>query len=191
MNIPKNIAGKDFNDNKYAYFEELRENSPVHKGKFFVMNATFLSRYQDCADILRDDRFIRNRSVASGGGGRMPFPLPKSVALVATSMITEDNPAHRRLRLLVNKAFTPSSLTTMEQQIEDLTNELLDEAEPKGTVDLVQAYALPIPVKVISALMGVSDEDMPRFKQGIRVLTEGMSGWGIRSEEHTSELQSQ
>ena len=44
MNIPKNIAGKDFNDNKYAYFEELRENSPVHKGKFFVMNATFLSR---------------------------------------------------------------------------------------------------------------------------------------------------
>jgi len=179
MNIPKNIAGKDFNDNKYAYFEELRENSPVHKGKFFVMNATFLSRYQDCADILRDDRFIRNRSVASGGGGRMPFPLPKSVALVATSMITEDNPAHRRLRLLVNKAFTPSSLTTMEQQIEDLTNELLDEAEPKGTVDLVQAYALPIPVKVISALMGISDEDMPRFKQGIRVLTEGMSGWGI------------
>ena len=102
MNIPKNIAGKDFNDNKYAYFEELRENSPVHKGKFFVMNATFLSRYQDCADILRDDRFIRNRSVALGGGGRMPVPLPKSVALVATSMITDDNPAHRRLRLLVN-----------------------------------------------------------------------------------------
>ena len=98
MNIPKNIAGKDFNDNKYAYFEELRENSPVHKGKFFVMNATFLSRYQDCADILRDDRFIRNRSVALGGGARMPFPLPKSVALVATSMITEDHPAHRRLR---------------------------------------------------------------------------------------------
>ncbi|HIL84736.1 MAG TPA: cytochrome P450, partial [Pseudomonadales bacterium] len=47
-------------------------------------------------------------------------------------MITEDNPAHRRLRLLVNKAFTPRSLTTMEQQVEDLTNELLDEAEPKG-----------------------------------------------------------
>ncbi len=179
MNIPKNFAGKDFNDNKYAYFEELRENSPVHKGKFFVMNATFLSRYQDCADMLRDDRFIRNRSVATGGGGRMPFPLPKSIALLANSMITEDNPAHRRLRLLVNKAFTPRSLNTMEQQIEDLTNELLDEAEPKGTVDLVQAYALPIPVKVISALMGVSDEDMPRFKQGIRVLTEGMSGWGI------------
>jgi cytochrome P450 len=67
----------------------------------------------------------------------------------------------------------------MEQQVEDLTNELLDEAEPKGTVDLVQAYSLPIPVKVIGALMGVSDDDMPRFKKGVRVLTEGMSGWGI------------
>jgi cytochrome P450 len=179
MNIPKNIASKDFNDNKYEYFEELRENSPVHQGKFFVMNATFLSRYQDCADMLRDDRFIRNRSVATGGGGRLPFPLPKSIALLANSMITEDNPAHRRLRLLVNKAFTPRSLATMEQQVEDLTNELLDEAEPKGTVDLVQAYSLPIPVKVISALMGVSDDDMPRFKKGVRVMTEGMSGWGI------------
>jgi cytochrome P450 len=179
MNIPKNIASKDFNDHKYEYFEELRENNPVHQGKFFVMNATFLSRYQDCADMLRDDRFIRNRSVATGGGGRLPFPLPKSIALLANSMITEDNPAHRRLRLLVNKAFTPRSLTTMEQQVEDLTNELLDEAEPKGTVDLVQAYSLPIPVKVIGALMGVSDDDMPRFKKGVRVMTEGMSGWGI------------
>lgn len=129
--------------------------------------------------MLRDDRFIRNRSVATGGGGRLPFPLPKSIALLANSMITEDNPAHRRLRLLVNKAFTPRSLTTMEQQVEDLTNELLDEAEPKGTVDLVQAYSLPIPVKVIGALMGVSDDDMPRFKKGVRVMTEGMSGWGI------------
>jgi cytochrome P450 len=179
MKIPRNVAGKEFIQHKYEYFDWLRENEPVFMGKMFVMNVACLSRYEDCANMLRDERFIRNRSVATGGGGRLPFPLPKSVSPLIQSMINADNPEHRRLRLLVNKAFTPRSLKTMEGQIETLTNQLLDEAEQQGTVDLMQAYALPIPVKVISQLMGVSDEDMPEFRKGVRVLTEGMSGFGI------------
>lgn len=179
MDIPRNLASKTFNANKYDYFEWLRENEPVWKARMFVMPIVCLSRYQDCADMLRDDRFIRNRSVATGGGGRMPFPVPKSIQLMMDSMITTDNPQHRRLRLLVNKAFTPRFLSSMEGQIEELTNQLLDEAEKQGTVDLMQAYALPIPVRVISQLMGISDDDMPHFKNGLRALTDGMTGWNI------------
>ena len=182
MNVPRNLAGKDFTQNKYAYFDWIRENEPVYKAKMFVMDIVCLSRYQDCADMLRDDRFVRNRSVATGGGGRLPFPVPKTVALLADSMITADNPEHRRLRLLVNKAFTPRSLKSMESQLELMTHQLLDEAEKNssaGVIDLMSAYSLPIPVQVISQLMGVSDEDMPEFRKGVRVLTEGMSGFGI------------
>lgn len=179
MKIPRNLAGKAFSLNKYEYFEWIRENEPVWKARMYVMPVACLSRYQDCADMLRDDRFIRNRSIATGGGGRFPFPLPKSVMLLADSMITTDNPEHRRLRLLVNKAFTPRFLSSMEGQVEALTNRLLDEAERQGTVDLIQAYALPIPVRVISQLIGVSDDDMPEFRKGVRVLSEGMSGWNI------------
>ncbi len=182
MNVPRNLAGKDFTQNKYAYFDWIRENEPVYKAKMFVMDIVCLSRYQDCADMLRDDRFVRNRSVATGGGGRLPFPVPKTVALLADSMITTDNPEHRRLRLLVNKAFTPRSLKSMESQLELMTHQLLDEAEKNssaGVIDLMPAYSLPIPVQVISQLMGVSDEDMPEFRKGVRVLTEGMSGFGI------------
>lgn len=132
MNVPRNLAGKDFTQNKYAYFDWIRENEPVYKAKMFVMDIVCLSRYQDCAEMLRDDRFVRNRSVATGGGGRLPFPVPKTVALLADSMITTDNPEHRRLRLL-------------------------DEAEKNscaGVIDLMPAYSLPIPVQVISQLIG-------------------------------------
>jgi len=51
MNVPRNLAGKDFTQNKYAYFDWIRENEPVYKAKMFVMDIVCLSRYQDCADI--------------------------------------------------------------------------------------------------------------------------------------------
>ncbi len=176
---PINVSDKTFTANKYAYYKWLREEAPVYKGKLSVINAYFLSRYDDCARMLKDPRFVRNRTTARGGGGKLPFPVPKSMLLMTQSMILEDEPNHRRLRNLVHKAFTPRALERLSTRIEQLTHELLDQAEPQGTIDLMQAYALPIPVTVISEMVGVSDEDMPKFRNGVRVLSEGFSGWSL------------
>ncbi len=181
MKIP-NLAGKDFSQNKYKYYDWLRENEPVYKGKFLLFDCYALSRYQDCADMLRDDAISRNRGKATGkGGSKLGFPMPKRIELLANSMITEDNPEHRRLRLLVNKAFTPRSLKTMETQVEALTHELLDDmaAGDDNVVELAEMYSLPIPVRIISLLMGISDDDMPTFRNSLRVLVDGMSGMSI------------
>ncbi len=172
---PININSKEFINNKYEYYKLLREEYPVCKGKVSVIDAYFISRYDDCVNFLKDPRFVRNRTTATGGG-RFPFPLPKSVSLIANSMITEDEPDHRRLRNLVHQAFTHHSLAKMEGRIEQLTNDLLDKAEKQGTVDLKQAYALPIPVTVIQEMVGVADEDMPQFYNGLKALSEGFSG---------------
>jgi cytochrome P450 len=109
----------------------------------------------------------------------MPIPMPKSVALMAQSMIVEDDPPHRRLRGLVSKAFTPRAVARLEPRIERLTHELLDAAEKQGTVDLMPAYALPIPVTVIGELVGVSARDMPRFQHSLRAVTTGLSSWSL------------
>ena len=172
---PLNVNSKEFTDNKYEYYKLLREEYPVCKGKVSVMDAYFISRYDDCVNFLKDPRFVRNRTTATGGG-RFPFPMPKSVSLIANSMITEDEPDHRRLRDLVHQAFTRGQLAKLETRIEQLTHDLLDKAEKQGTVDLKQAYALPIPVTVIQEMVGVADEDMPRFYNGIRALSDGFSG---------------
>ncbi len=179
INHPLNVASKDFTANKYMYYGWLRDHAPVYKGKMMVMNVYFLSRYEDCLSVLKDPRFVRNRATATGSGGKLPFPVPKSVALASQSMIIADEPEHRRLRNLVHKAFTPRSLARLESRIEQLTHQLLDELDTHGTVDLKQAYALPVPVTVISEMMGVSSEDMPKFIGSMRVLTTGFSGWSV------------
>ena len=60
------------------------------------------------------------------------------------SMIQEDEPAHRRLRNLVQMAFTAGALARLEERIERLTHELLDAAETRRKVDLMPIYSLPI-----------------------------------------------
>lgn len=176
---PMDISSPSFIQNKYAYYRWLREEAPVYKGKLSIITAYLLSRYDDCVTMLKDPRFVRDRTTATGGKRRLPIPVPKVVSLIAQNMILEDEPEHRRLRNLVHKAFTPRALVRLEGRIEQLTHELLDAAEPRGVVDLMQAYALPIPVTVIKELVGVSDEDMPRFRSGIKVLSTGFTGWNF------------
>lgn len=178
LQLPPDINSKEFANNKYEYYKWMREEAPVFRGKFSILEIYIISRYDDCVNFLKDPRFVRNRTTATGGS-RMPFPMPKSAQLMAQSMITEDEPDHRRLRNLVHQAFTRHSLEKMSARIDTLTHDLLDNAEAKGTVDLKEAYALPIPVTVIQEMMGVDDEDMPRFKDGLSALKDGFSGWAL------------
>ena len=77
---PINFTGRDFITRKFEYYQWLREEEPVYKGKISVIRAYFLARYDDCVGMLKDPRFVRNRTTATGGG-RMPFPMPKSLRL--------------------------------------------------------------------------------------------------------------
>jgi cytochrome P450 len=173
-----NLASRAFAERKYEVYARLREEAPVCHGRIAVLRVALISRYDDCIAMLKDPRFVRNRTTATGGR-RMPIPMPRSVALMAQSMIVEDDPAHRRLRGLVSKAFTPRAVARLEPRIERLTHELLDAAEKQGTVDLMPAYALPIPVTVIGELVGVSARDMPRFQHSLRAVTTGLSSWSL------------
>ena len=82
---PIDLGGADFSRNKYAYYPWILEEAPVCVGKVSLLKVFMLSRYDDCVELLRDPRFVRNRTTATGGS-RLPFPVPKSVALIATSM---------------------------------------------------------------------------------------------------------
>ena len=177
MKKPLNLLSQTFTDNKFAYYKWLRENDPVHKGKLMpLMNAYLPSRYEDCVAMLKDHRFVRNRSTATGGGGRLPFPMPKSVGLLMDSMINVDAPEHRRLRNLVHKGFTPRRLAALDGRIEEITHQLLDKAEQNGRMELMEEFARPIPVTVIADMVGVEADEVPELSGFIDALTDGMSG---------------
>ena len=152
-----NLGSQDFAQHKYEYYTYLREHLPVAKGRVAMLKIQLVSRYADCMDLVKDPRFARNLTQINGGR-RIPFPVPKSIEMLALSMIVEDDPEHRRLRNLVQKAFAPKSLAAMQGDMENMAHTLMDAALAKGSVDLQKEYA---------------------FQHSMRVLSSGLSGWSI------------
>ena len=170
---PLDLSSRHFQYNKQAYYKWLRENHPVCRTSVSIIKVFLLSRHQDCLDILKDDRFVRDT-----GGFPIPIPLPKSVKLMMKSMINTDGEQHRRLRSLVHKAFTPGRLAALEGRIEQLTHDLLDQLDGSSTrnqLDLTKAYSLPIPVTVIAEMVGVDPNDVPKFASYVDKLASGFT----------------
>ncbi len=175
---PLNLTSKDLAERRFEYYAYLREHLPVHLARIVGMKLYVVSRYEDALFVAkRSDLFCRDRTQI--GGKRMPFPVPKNIELLAENMIIADDPQHKRLRSLVQKAFHPKNLALVEPHLVQSAHDLMDLCLAKGEVDLRQAYATPIPSTVIARLMGVDDEDMVEFQHGLRVLSSGLTGLSV------------
>ncbi len=80
-------------------------------------------------------------------------------------MLSRDPPDHTRLRTLVSKAFTSNRIEKLRARIERLCDDLLAAGSPGGKFDLVGGYALPIPLTIISELLGIPERDRRRFQR--------------------------
>ncbi len=119
------------------------------------MKAWLVTRYDDAVMVLRDPRISKNVSSKMAYVLRFAGPL-------ADHMLNRDPPDHTRLRTLVSQAFTPRRIEQLRGRVQGICDELLDAARP-GDFDLVRDYALPIPLTVISELLGIPKEDRQRF----------------------------
>ena len=86
------------------------------------------------------------------------------------NMLDLDSPDHTRLRALVHKAFTPRLIEQMRDEIQALTDALLDAAEPKGSMDLIADFALPLPLTIIGRILGVPAKDNDKFHRWTKTL---------------------
>ena len=175
LSRPIRLNSREFAENQYAYYDRLLAEAPVQPAQISFYKLHLVSRYADCRSLMGDSRFARNRTKATGGRRRAPVPVPRSVALLAESMIYEDDAEHRRLRDLVNRAFRPHAISRLEGRIRQLAEKLLDAAGNRGTVDLLEAYAFPIPMNIIGALVGVPESATARFRESVRMLSRGFT----------------
>ncbi|MBE8970982.1 cytochrome P450, partial [Nostocales cyanobacterium LEGE 12452] len=81
-----------------------------------------------------------------------------------------DSPNHTRLRNLVMKVFSPVIVEQMRPRIQEIVNELLDKVRHKGSMDIIADFAIPLPVTVISRLLGIPQEDQDQLNQWSNVL---------------------
>lgn len=149
-----------------AAFARLRAMGPVLRSRSMFGKSLAITRYADVASLLRDPRAVSDRR-SLGDGGRGPMErwwMPRTVKLILNSMVMKDPPDHRRLRNLVQMAFTPSMVAGLTARVEAITSELLDAMARRPTVELIQDFALPLPLTVIAEVLGVSPEDRASFR---------------------------
>jgi cytochrome P450 len=120
--------------------------------------AWLATRYDDVRLVLGDRRFSRAMAVTSDVPRMTPTKLD-------SGMIVKDPPDHTRLRRLVAKAFTQRRVEELRPRVRALAEELVDAMVARGMpVDLVDHFALSLPVAVICELLGVPVADRPRFR---------------------------
>jgi cytochrome P450 len=160
-----NIASPAFKANPYPYYAWLRAEAPVHRTILPTREPAWLiTRYEDAALVLRDERFVKEaaKALTPAQAGQQRW-FRKIFLALRRNMLNLDPPDHTRLRGLVSKAFTPRLIEHMRPRIEKLTNDLLDAVQDRGRLDLIRDYALPLPTTVIAEILGVPVKDRHAF----------------------------
>ena len=121
-----------------------------------------LTRHDDVRSVLRNSAEYSSKAMGEQGN-----PLP---------LLTDDPPTHTQLRKLVDRAFTMRMLKLMEDWVATLAEEMVDAIPADEPVDIVQALTIPLPVAVISKMMGIPGERAEDFKRWSDALTGTLAG---------------
>ncbi len=160
-----NIVSPQFKANPFPFLAGLRTSQPVYRTTLPDKTPVWLiTRYDDVTALLKDERFVKNRRTAMTPEQLRKMPrVPPMFRPLERNMLDLDPPDHARLRALVHKAFTPSLIGQMRDRIQTLADELLDSVAHKGEMDLVNDYALPLPMTIITEILGVPSSDRNKF----------------------------
>ncbi|WP_345421412.1 cytochrome P450 [Actinomycetospora chlora] len=145
-------------------YARLRDLGPVLRSRDLFGETFVLARHEEVAQVIRDPRFASDRGNVPGGRPLARWWTPSLLKLLVSSMVLKDPPDHRRLRNLVQQAFTPTMVANLEGRVSEITEELLDAAVRRPVVDLMADLALPLPLTVIAEMLGVPPADRVRFR---------------------------
>lgn len=146
-------------ENPYRHFAEMRDGQPVHLS---MIDLWVLFDHDDVFRLLRDPSMsVMDSKIEVRDEER----IAEMNELVGddfepdTSMLNTDPPDHTRLRRLVSKAFTPTAIQALRPRIQELVDDALDQIEQRGSGDVVQELAFPLPFDVISEMLGMPETD--------------------------------
>jgi cytochrome P450 len=161
----------------YSIYDRLREGGPLTPTRLGHYNWVSTS-HRVCDSVLRDRRFgVRPADEDQAAAENVP----------EMSFLGLNPPDHTRLRKLATPAFGPKAVAGYAGRIERTTGDLLDAAAAAGQFDLVSAFAAPLPIAVITDLLGVGESDSTDFARAGMLIASALDG--IRSLRHAAQLQ--
>lgn len=177
------ITSQEYKRNPYPTLARMIACGPVLKvrlpllGKFWAVTT-----YDAVNELLRDrETFVRDpRTAGLKKGSNLPWWFPRSMRMMTETMVTRDEPDHRRLRGLVEQAFVRRSIDDLRPRFQQIASQLLDDLEANHRrtgqpVDLVARFARPFPLAVICELLGLPQADRPMFVKQAEAITRGFS----------------
>ena len=160
-------------EDPYSHLAALREQAPVHWSE--AVNSWVVTRYQDVF------RLSRERSLLGSVGTQDPVATLTGQPSEAhrrrrtdKSMTRRDGEDHLRLRRLVAKVFTPRAVSSWKDRADRIADQLLGEAADKGKIDVMSEFALPLPVQIISEMLGMPAGDHGQLRAWSHALTRGL-----------------
>ncbi|MDA2164391.1 MULTISPECIES: cytochrome P450 family protein [Bacillus] len=160
-----NLASAQFKEDAYEIYKESRKKQPIlFVNQVEIGKEWLITRYEDALPLLKDNRLKKDwTNVFSQDTKNMYLSVDNSDHLT-THMLNSDPPNHSRLRSLVQKAFTPKMIAQLDGRIQRIADDLIGDIERKGTLNLVDDYSFPLPIIVISEMLGIPKEDQAKFR---------------------------
>ena len=159
-------------EDPYPIYAEVRRRGPLTKSTAGPWTS---ARHAVCEQVLRDRRFAVE----------MRHPEQRDVS-PQLSFLELDPPDHTRLRRFVMPTFSPKAVAGFGPGVTDIVTELLDAVPADGSFDLVGAVAAPMPIAVITRLLGIPDANAKEFERYGAVF--GSALGGLQSLRHARQL---
>ena len=159
------LYGPDIKDNWYPAYDLLREEAPVYR--IPDSDVYVLTRYEDIVHVIKNTTLFPNGMKGNEKlmGSEEANQIYNSEGLGRVSPISSDPPAHRKYRHIVDPPFSSRTSQTYSDRIRALANDLIDQFVDDGECDFFEAFCTPLPVVVITELLGLPLEDVPQLRE--------------------------
>ena len=181
-------------EDPYPYYAALRQEAPVYWAE--EAQAWCVSRYDDVQLVLRHAELFSSDAMRSMLMGARPgvnpiedpevmeralaltqaMSFPMDELVVARNLISEDPPRHGVMRNLVNRGFTPRRIAAWEPRLREIADECVARLRGRDDFDLVAELAIPLPVRLISEMLGVETDRREDFKHWSDRVVAGTTG---------------
>lgn len=175
--VPESLEDINFLDSKlqncpYHAYQMLRDEAPVWIDP--VTGFYVISRFEDMRKVLLDTENFSNDMRGGQGGSREQLDSDRAARMMklyeekgwvpGATLAGRDDPNHKQMRAMFNEAFKPKKIDGMDPFVRDTAYRLIDAFVDDGHCDWIHQYAVPLPLIVIGAQVGVPEEDIWKIK---------------------------
>lgn len=180
-----NPFDQNFRANPYPFYDTLRTSEPIHRTEHGLV---VLTRYEDVSTTLKSNDFSRDiENISKQSDSQVRQRRRQRNQGRTKSILNLDPPDHTRLRRLVSKSFTPSAIERLRSRIQQLVDEILDSAQERGALELVDDLAFPVPFQVISELLNMPTVRVMELREWSQIITKSIEPTATDAELEATE----